>query len=154
MDMKVKSNLSRISISLPEKVLDELDEMIEDCGFESRSQAIVEMINRQLAEHKTKLEDTIMAGTINLVYDHSVRGIKKRLTELQYEHIDEVISSLSVNLVDAQTLEVILVQGPARKLKLIADTMTSCKGVHTGKLLMSASIMPPLHPLPKKQSRK
>jgi CopG family nickel-responsive transcriptional regulator len=154
MDMKVKSSLSRISISIQEKVLSELDEMIQGNGFESRSQAIVEMINRQLAEHKTKIEDTIMAGTINLVYDHSVRGIKKRLTELQYKYIDEVISSLTVNLQDAQTLEVILVQGPARKLKMIADTMTSCKGVHTGKLLMSAAIMPPLHPLPNKTERK
>jgi CopG family nickel-responsive transcriptional regulator len=149
--MNTRPNVSRISISLQKKALDDLDKMVGECGFDSRSQAISEMINRQVAEHKTKLDETVMVGTINLVYDHSTVGLKKRLTELQYTHIDEVISSLNVNLVDAQTLEVILVQGPAKKLKMIADKMISCKGVHTGQLLMSAAIMPPLHPLPNKR---
>lgn len=148
MDARVRQNVSRISISLQEKILHELDKMVEECGFESRSQAISEMINRQVAEHKTQLDESVMVGTINLVYDYSVRGLQKKLTDLQHKYIDEVISSLNVNLVDAQTLGVILVQGPAKKLKMIADKMASCKGVSTGQLLMSAAIMPPIHPLP------
>lgn len=148
MDARVRNTVTRISVSLQERVLHELDQMVEECGFESRSQAISEMINRQVAEHKTQLDDSIMVGTINLVYDHSVRGLQQKLTDLQHEYIDEVISTLNVNLVDAQTLGVILVQGPAKKLKLIADKMISCKGVSTGQLLMSAAIMPPIHPLP------
>ena len=144
----MRQNVRRISISLQEKVVNELDKMVRDSGFESRSQAISEMINRQVAEYKTRLDDSVMVGTINLVYDHSVHGLQKKLTDIQHSYIDEVISSLYVNLVDAQTLGVILVQGPAKKLKMIADKMVSCKGVSTGQLLMSAAIMPPLHPLP------
>jgi len=151
MDTRTRKNVSRISISLQQQVLEDLDSMIENSGMGSRSQAISTMINRQLAEHRTSLNDAIMAGTINLVYDHSVPELKTRLTELQHGFIDEVISSLNVNLVDSRTLEVILVQGPARTLKKIADKMISCKGVVTGRLLMSASIMPPLHPLPDKE---
>jgi len=151
MNVKPKQNVSRISISLQERVLKELDNMVHDCGYESRSQAITEMINRQLAEHKTRLDNSVMVGTINLVYDHSVHGLQKKLTDLQHKYIDEIISALSVNLVDAQTLGVILVQGPAKKLKTIADQMTTCKGVSNGQLLMSAAIMPPLHPLPGKR---
>ncbi|WP_455198809.1 hypothetical protein, partial [Kaarinaea lacus] len=82
-----------------------------------------------------------------------VRGLQKKLTDLQHKYIDEIISSLNVNLVDAQTLGVVLVQGPAKKLKKIADKMITCKGVSTGQLLMSAAIMPPLHPLPVKQEK-
>ena len=154
MDAKVRRNVSRISISLQEKVLNDLDQMVGACGFESRSQAISEMINRDVAEHKTQLDDSVMVGTINLVYDHSVRGLQKKLTDLQHRYIDEIISSLNVNLVDEQTLGVVLVQGPAKKLKLITDKMTSCKGVTTGQLLMSAAIMPPLHPLPQRGKSK
>lgn len=153
MDAKVKRNVSRISVSLQENVLSELDQMVDDCGFESRSQAISEMINRQVAKHKTQLDDAVMVGTINLVYNHSVRGLQKKLTDLQHKYIDEIISSLNVNLVDAQTLGVVLVQGPAKKLKMIADKMITCKGVSTGQLLMSAAIMPPLHPLPAKKQK-
>lgn len=148
MNSVFKSNVSRISVSLPERLLAELDKMGKERGFENRSQMIAEMINQQLAEHKQNVGNDIMAGTINLVYDHSIPGLKNQLSGLQHEYIDEVISSLNVNLKHAQTLEVILVQGPANKLKMIADKMISCRGVISGKLLMSTAIMPQLHPLP------
>lgn len=140
---------SRISISLPEKLLEQFDNMVLERGFESRSQAVSEMINAQLTCHRQRLGQDIMAGTINLVYDRSVPGMLKRLIELQYQYIDEVISVLNTNLTRQQTMSVVLVQGPAAKLKLIADKMITCRGVITGKLLMSTAIIPLLHPLPR-----
>ena len=38
------------------------------------------------------------------------------------------------HLLHNQTMEVILLQGPARKLQLIADEMTSRRGVISGKI--------------------
>lgn len=140
--------VARISISLPEKLLNQLDVMVAERGFESRSQAIADMINQQLTEHRQELGQDIMAGTINLVYDHSIAGVQKHLADLQHEYIAEVISALNVNLKHSSTLSVMLVQGPASKLKMIADRMITCRGVVSGKLLMSAAILPQLHPLP------
>ncbi len=147
MDIATKSDISRISISLPTRVLTEFDKMLVERGFDSRSQAISELVSIQVAEHKKDMGNEIMAGTINLVYVHSTPGLINRLSDIQHEHIDEVISSLHINLIDSQTLEVILVQGPAKTLKLIADKMLSCRGVMSGKLLISAAIMPQLHPM-------
>lgn len=143
-----KAGVSRISVSLPQSLVNELDTMVVERGFGSRSGAIAEMLYQQLAEHKETFDDAIMAGTINLVYEHSTPGLYKRLFDLQHLYLDEVISSLSVNLQDEKTLEVVLVQGPALKLRQIADKMISCRGVLTGKLQMSAAILPPVHPLP------
>jgi len=142
------SGVARISVSLPEELLMQLDGMVAERGFESRSQAIADMINHQLTEHREELGQDIMAGTINIVYDHSIAGVQKQLSDLQHEYIDEVISALNVNLEQKQTMAVILVQGPARKLKMIANRMTTCRGVRSGKLLMSTAIIPQLHPLP------
>jgi len=146
----VNSNggVARISVSLPEKLLSQLDSMVAERGFESRSQAIADMINQQLTEHRQELGQDIMAGTINLVYDHSIPGVQKHLADLQHEYIAEVISALNVNLKHSSTLSVMLVQGPASKLKMIADRMITCRGIISGKLLMSAAILPQLHPLP------
>ena len=143
-----KQNVSRISVSLSEQLLNNLDNMVRERGFESRSQAIAEMIHQQLAEHSKERGQDLMAGTINLVYDHATPGLHKHLSSLQYDFIDEVISSLNVNLVDNKTLQVILVQGPAGKLKMIADKMITCRGVLSGKLIMSTAIIPQIHPLP------
>ena len=145
-----KEKLSRISISLPESLLEGLDQMVNERGFESRSQAICDMINLQLNEHRAKQGDEVMTGTVNLVYNHSTHGLQQKLHDLQFEFIDEVISSLNVNLTHTNTLSIILVQGPADKLHTIADKMITLKGVVYGRLLLNSYIIPPIHPLPPK----
>ncbi|VAW99249.1 Nickel responsive regulator NikR [hydrothermal vent metagenome] len=147
MDNTEKPELTRISISLPGRLLSEFDQMLDVRGFDSRSQAISELVSTQVTEHKKDIGRDIMAGTINLVYDHSTLGLVNKLTEIQHQYINEVISSLHINLVDSQTLEVILVQGPVNVLNTIADQLLSCRGVISGKLLISAAILPQLHPM-------
>ena len=137
--------VSRISVSLPEELVVDLDRMVARRGFESRSQAIGEMINQQLAEHQQQLGEEVMVGTVTLFYDHSTRGLQKQLADLQHQYIDEVISSLHVHLEHNQTMEVILVQGPAVKLQAIADEMITQRGVITGRLQLLAAGIPPLH---------
>jgi CopG family nickel-responsive transcriptional regulator len=139
--------VSRVSISLPPPLLTELDRMVESRGYESRSQAIVEMVNYQLSEHKRTLGNEVMVGTITLLYDRLTRELQKKLADLQYRHIDEVISSLHVHLAADQLMEVILVQGPAAILQSIANEMITNRGIITGRLQLLAAAIPPLHPL-------
>jgi CopG family nickel-responsive transcriptional regulator len=139
-----KDSVERISVSVPKSLLAQLDEMVESRGFDSRSQAITEMINTELAQHSGELGDKIMAGTITLIYDHSKFQLQSQLSDIQHKHIAEVISSLHVHLENQHTMEVILVQGPATKLKQIADQLITCKGVKTGKLQLTAIVIPPL----------
>lgn len=143
-----KEKLSRISVSLPEKLLHDLDAMVVEKNYDSRSHAFVDMIHKQLNEHFEDEGEQVMAGTINLVYDHSFPNLQKQLAELQYRYLDEVISSLNVNLTEAQTMSVVLVQGPASRLKQIANNMISQRGVITGEMMLSAAILPQVHPLP------
>ncbi|MGX1197811.1 nickel-responsive transcriptional regulator NikR [Parvibaculum sp. MBR-TMA-1.3b-4.2] len=138
--------VSRISISLPEELLTELDQMVEDRGFQSRSQAINDMLHQFLVEHKRERGDEVMVGIITIYYDNTANGLQKQLADLQYRYIDECISSLHVHLAHNQTMEVVLVQGPARKLQAIADEMVTKRGVIAGKIQLMAAVIPPLHP--------
>jgi CopG family nickel-responsive transcriptional regulator len=138
--------VSRISMSLPYALLRELDRMVGERGFISRSQAIADMLHQFLIEHKRERGDDIMVGTVTLVYDNSVPGLQKQLADLQARHIDEVISSLHVHLVENQTMEVILGQGPVKTLQAIADEMISRRGVLSGKMHLVAALMPQVHP--------
>src|ERR1700687_3360853 len=137
--------VSRISISLPEDLLSDLDRMVEVRGFESRSQAVNDMLHQFLLEHKSDQGDDVMVGIVALFYNNSVPGLQKQLADLQFRYIDEVISSLHVHLLHNQTMEVILLQGPARKLQLIADEMTSRRGVISGKMHLIAAVIPQVH---------
>jgi len=55
--LAAKEGLSRISISLPAHLLRQLDDMVRRRGFESRSQAIVEMVNDRLAQYNAQAGD-------------------------------------------------------------------------------------------------
>jgi CopG family nickel-responsive transcriptional regulator len=122
--------VSRISMSLPYALLKELDRMVGERGFISRSQAINDMLHQFLIEHKRERGDDIMVGTVTLVYDNSVPGLQKQLADLQSRHIDEVI----------------LVQGPVKTLQAIADELISRRGVISGKMHLVAALIPQLHP--------
>jgi CopG family nickel-responsive transcriptional regulator len=138
--------VSRISISLPEKLLRDLDRMVKQRGFESRSQAVNEMLHQALLEHKNDVGDDVMVGIIALFYNNAVLGLQKQLADLQVRYIDEVISSLHIHLMNNKTMEVVLVQGPAPALQMIADEMTSRRGVISGKMHLVAALIPQVHP--------
>ena len=138
--------VSRISMSLPEELLRDLDRMVAQRGFESRSQAISDMLHQFVVEHKRERGDDVMVGTVTLFYDHSAPGVQKQLAELQVRHIAEVVSSLHVHLMNNQTMEVILVQGPVKTLQRIADEMISRRGVISGRMHLAAALIPQLHP--------
>jgi CopG family nickel-responsive transcriptional regulator len=140
--------VSRISVSLPEELLLSLDAMVTERGFASRSQAVNDMLHQALTEHKSRQGDEIMVGIVTLFYDNSVAGLQKQLADLQFQHINEVISSLHVHLAHNQTMEVVLVQGPAAQLQAIADAMITRRGIITGKMQLIAALIPPVHPLP------
>lgn len=138
--------VSRISVSIDQDLLDELDRMVENRGYESRSQAISDMVNQQLVEYNHQLGNAVMAGTITIFYDRSIRGLQKKLADIQYQNIDEVISSLHVHLEADKVMEVILVQGPSQRLQAITNAMVTLKGVVTGRLQLAAAVIPPIHP--------
>jgi CopG family nickel-responsive transcriptional regulator len=147
---KSREPVSRISISLPPDVSRGLDKLVEARGFESRSQAVTSIINASLLEHQKETEKGIMAGTITLFYNQGRKNILEELAALKRRFLDEVIGSLQVQLENDHVMDVILVQGPVAILQKITDRLVACKGVKVGKLTLTSTIMPPIHPLRKK----
>lgn len=137
--------VSRISISLPPDISRELDRLVEARGFENRSQAVASIINESLIEYGRQTGEGIMAGNITLFYNQTRNNILAELAALKRRCIDEVIGALQVQLEDDCVMEVILVQGPVRKLQEITNEIVACKGVKVGKLTLTSTIMPPLH---------
>lgn len=145
-DQKEAKNLaSRISISLPAQLAGALDEMVQSRGFHNRSQAIAEMIQQAITRQEQEDDHAIMAGTITLIYNSSKRDLLQKLTQIQHEHVEEVISSQHVFLEGNYIMEVVLVQGPVKQLRYITDRMVTCKGVSTGGLTLTSKLIPQVH---------
>jgi len=139
-----RSTLARFSVSLPSDLLDELDDMVARRKLPNRSHAIAEMARDRLIEHAQELGVQRMAGTITLVYDYRKRNLQRQIADIQHRNYLMVVTSMHVHLENHHYLEVLLVQGPARELRELADTLAACKGVKHAKLNLTATPMPPL----------
>jgi CopG family nickel-responsive transcriptional regulator len=137
--------LRRITVSMSEETFRSLDRLVNQRGFDSRSQGISEMIHSQAAEHLAKIGTEVMAGNLTLVYDETKGSLLRDLSRICREHIDEVISSQHVLLEGDHVMEVILMQGPANKLRRIANELGTCKGVKTAQLTLTTHLIPQVH---------
>ena len=143
--MDVLPQLARLSISLPAELLTQLDDMVAERALPSRSQMISELIRHELAEHSESCAEAILAGTLTLIYKAESGRVRHALANTQSAYVKEVISSQHVLLEDDQSLEVLLVQGPAARLHSLCDALRKVRGVQQIKLVTTTALLPPLH---------
>ena len=140
------ASLARLSMSLPAELLHHLDAMVEEREIPSRSQLIAQLIRNAVAEHQALVRpEETLAGTITLVYRGDHGSVRQQLASKQQHFLKEVISSQHVFLENDQSLEVLLVQGPANRLEELCDALRSIRGVKQLKLVTTTSLLPPLH---------
>jgi CopG family nickel-responsive transcriptional regulator len=140
--------VQRISVSLPDRVFRQLDEMVAERGMENRSKAIAEMISDFALRRQRFAGNPVLAGMIVLVYDESKGNLVYRLFKLERQYLDEVISSMHVQLEDSHRMQVLVVQGPMRVLREITGRILAHKGVVSCKLTLVEAIIPQIHSRP------
>jgi CopG family nickel-responsive transcriptional regulator len=136
------AQLSRIGVAIEADLLAQFDRLTEERGYGSRSEAVRDLIRDALINQATADDETPVVGTVTLVYDHHQRLLSDRLTPAQHESHDAMLSTLHVHLDHANCLEVVVVRGPAGKVRRIADTLTSMKGVTHGRLTLTSPPLP------------
>ena len=134
-----KDGIDRISVSLPSPLVDQMDAMMRQKGYDNRSLVIADMIRAELVEHRQKFGTEEIAGTITLVYDHHKQQVQATLTDIQHDHHNVVISTMHVHLDHHNCLEVLVVRGRADVIKKIADELIGAKGVKHGKLTVTTT---------------
>ena len=139
------SLFTRLSISVPPELVVQLDAMMAERGLPSRSQVITELIRHELADFEANQVDPVIAGTITLIYRAESGRVRHALARTQSAYLKEVISSQHVFLEDDQSLEVLLVQGPAARLRQLCDDLRRIRSVQQIKLVTTTALLPPLH---------
>jgi len=129
--------LSRIGVAIDSDLLEKFDELIAQRGYSNRSEAFRDLIRGELVEEAWAKPDSPVVGTVTLVYDHRVRLLNEKLTEMQHQHYDHILSSLHVHLDHDNCLEVLVVKGKASEVRAIADNLISTKGVKHGRLTVT-----------------
>ncbi len=133
------AELSRIGVAIDSDLLKKFDSLIEKRGYTNRSEAFRDLIRDELVEKAWEAPDKPVVGTVTIVYDHHVRLLNEKLTDLQHDYHPYILSTLHVHLDHDHCLEVLVVKGKAATVKKIADSLISTKGVKHGRLTITSS---------------
>jgi CopG family nickel-responsive transcriptional regulator len=131
--------LSRIGVALDSDLLDSFDQFISHLGYTNRSEAFRDLIRDRLVADQTASRTATVVGTVTLIYDHHTSGVTEKLTELQHEHHELVVSTSHAHLNHDSCLEVLIVHGNSQQVNQFAGRLIGLKGVQHGKLVMSVA---------------
>lgn len=122
--------LVRFGVAMERSLLGELDELVT-ARESTRSEALRDLVRAAVARRKLARGVDAVA-TLTLIYDHHVRDLSERLTQLQHDLGERIRSTLHVHLDHDHCLEVVVLHGRSDELREQADRILAIKGVLHG----------------------
>ena len=131
--------VERIGVSLEKKLLSEFDKLIAKQGYQSRSEAIRDLIRQQLSSERLTSPKTRAVAAVCLVYDHHSTKLMEKLTDLQHSHLLQTICSMHIHLDAHDCMEVVVLRGCVGEINKVAENIVSQKGVKLGRINLVAA---------------
>ena len=133
------SSLLRFGVSLDSDLLSQFDQLIDRRGYANRSEAIRDLIRDALIKDEWENPKDKVVGTITVIIDKRLNTITKRLAQSEQGPLQEIISTMHVQLDDSNSLEVSAVRGCAKRVRQLAQELIGMKGVKHGDLVMTTT---------------
>ena len=139
--------MQRVTITLDDDLMAELDAIIAARGYQNRSEAIRDLARagmREAAEDFDRKRDCVAA--LVYTYDHAARQLSKRLTSAYHQHHEMSLASLHVHLDPDTCLEVTVLKGKAPDVQRFGERVIAERGVRHGKIVrMPVELAGPSH---------
>ena len=132
------SELVRFGVSLGKELLEKFDDLIRRRKYTNRSEALRDMIRQELLKQEWEAGGEV-AGAITFIYDHHTRELLGKITDIQHDSQDVIISTQHIHLDHAHCLEIVAVKGRVKKVLKLADSLKAIKGVRHCALSMTGS---------------
>ncbi len=121
-------SVERIGVSVEAPLLADFDRLVAARGYSSRSEALRDLIRQALVLRRRE-EGGKVVGTITIVYRHDVGMVTHRILHRQHDFLGSIRATAHTHLSEETCLEVLIVEGDARRLEELADRLKTVKGV-------------------------
>src|ERR1700755_1629837 len=129
--------MQRVTITIDDELMIELDRIIAARGYQNRSEAIRDLARagiRQAAETRDKERDCVAA--LVYVYAHNARQLSKRLADTFHDHHELSLASMHAHLDHDSCMEVTILRGKAEKVQHFAEHVIAERGVRHGRVVL------------------
>lgn len=124
--------LVRFGVAMESSLLEEFDQLVQARGG-TRSEAFRDLARAAIAKAQVR-RGVEAVGTLTLIYDHHVRDLSEKLTELQHDLGEKIRSTLHIHLDHEHCLEIIVMHGRSDELHSVAERILAIKGVLHGAI--------------------
>ena len=132
-------NIMRFGVSIEPDLLKKFDKVIRKKGYTNRSEAIRDVIRKNLIIEKNKDPNLESIGTLTMIYDHHAGNLTNRLLDMQHDHTNEILSMTHIHIDHHNCLEVLVLKGKTGNIQKLADKIKSLKGIKHGELVITES---------------
>ena len=129
--------IERIGVSLEGALLEDFDRLVGEEGYPSRSEALRGLIRKALAVRRREGGGKVV-GTLTFVYRHDVGTVTHRLLHRQHDFLGSIRATAHTHLSEETCLEVLIVEGDARRVGELAERLRTVKGVLFAELVVTA----------------
>ena len=127
--------MQRVTVTLDDELMDELDRLIATRGYQNRSEAIRDLARAGLRQAAQEAgSEQVCVGVLSYVYDHAARDLARRLTSTFHSHHDLTVASMHVHLDPENCLEVGILRGPMAAVQHFAEHVIAERAVRHGSL--------------------
>lgn len=147
--------MQRVTITLDDELMAELDRMIVQHGYQNRSEAIRDFARagmQQAAQDAGQTGGDCVAALV-YVYDHAARDLSSRLVNNFHDQHDLSLATLHVHLDDDSCMEVTALKGSSEDVRHLAEHVIAERGVRHGRVVMIPT-SPGKKPKPSKHGHK
>src|ERR1700742_3939432 len=125
--------MQRLTITIDDDLVAEMDEFISERGYANRSEAIRDLVRSGLQQLNAETAGSRNCiATLSYVYDHAARELPKRLTKDFHEHHDLAQATLHVHIDHDSCLEVTVLKGRGSEVQKFAEHVMAERGVRYG----------------------
>ncbi len=134
----MNNGVIRFSVSLPEKLLNELDKKVDEQGYASRSEFTRDLIRERLVKDSWKEDSTEAIGVLTLIYTHHQNDLVDKILTIQHNTKIKIMCNTHVHIDHDNCLETIMIEGAVSEIKDFAQKMGGLKGVRFSELVEAA----------------
>ena len=126
----MSDDLSRVTMTVPTPLLDDLDDVVGDWDYDSRSAAMRDALRSLVTEYRT---ENALAGTqrgsVVVQYDHHADDVTETLTALQHEFAETIIAVQHDHLSHDICRETLALDGTGDAIRTLSNRLRSLSGV-------------------------
>ncbi len=129
--------MQRVTITMDDDLMGELDRLIAVRGYRGRSEAMRDVARagvQQALLEANEAPDCIAA--IVYVYEHGSRDLARRLSSLFHDHHDLSVATMHVPLDHRSGMEVAVLKGATERVRRLAESMLAERGVRNGRIVI------------------